>query len=134
MNSSVTMHLEVVAPAATVVDALATKVRAEAPNGNFTLLPRHIDFVASLVPGLLSYVSDGQERMVAVDGGTLVKRGLSVRVATRGATPGDSVADLQQALRLSFEELAEGEQRSRVALARLETDAIRRLIELSEDE
>ena len=35
------------------------KVTAEAPNGQFCLLPRHIDMVSVLVPGLLSYVKDG---------------------------------------------------------------------------
>jgi hypothetical protein len=53
-----------------------------------------------------------------------------VRIATPDAVPGESVTDLQRALRASFEAIGESERRSRAALAHLETDAIRRLIEM----
>ena len=126
------MQLEVVTPSAVVVDQPVSKVTAEATTGSFTMLPRHIDYVAILVPGLLDYVADGEERMMAIAGGVLVKQGRTVRVATSEAAEGDTVLALQRALRASFEELAEGERRSRAAVARLETDAIRRLIALSD--
>ena len=126
------MDLQVVTPGAVVVDQVVHKVTAEATTGSFTMLPRHIDFVAILVPGLLAYLTDDGERLMAVAGGVLVKRGPSVRVATSEAAEGDSVLALQRALRSSFDDLAEGERRSRAAIARLETDAIRRLIALSD--
>ena len=126
------MRLQLVTPDSVVLDEEVTKVSAEAPTGAFTLLPRHVDFVTSLVPGLVIYAADDRERMLAVDGGVLVKRGSSVRIATGEAAEGDSVLALQRALRASFAELAETERRSRAALARLETDAVRRLVELGE--
>ena len=132
MSTVLRMRFEVVTPAAAVVDEDVSKISAEAPTGWFTLLPRHVDFVATLVPGLLSYLTEDGEHLLAVDGGVLVKRGLSVRIATGEAAGGDSVLALQRALRHSFEELAESERRSRAALAHLESDAVRRLIELAD--
>jgi F-type H+-transporting ATPase subunit epsilon len=125
------MELRVVTPGSIVLEATAAKVSAEAADGAFTLLPRHVDLATALVPGLVSYVDvDGVERLLAVDGGILVKRGRSVRLATAEAVAGESVSELQRALRESFQELGDSERRSRAALAHLETDAIRRLIEM----
>jgi F-type H+-transporting ATPase subunit epsilon len=132
MSSATAMRLQVVTPGAVVVDEPADKVSTEAVDGAFTLLPRHVDFVAALVPGLLTYVHDGIEQLVAVDGGILVKRGRSVRVATAEAIPGEDVVDLQRALRTSFAEVGETERRARAAIAHLETDAVRRLLELED--
>ena len=47
---------------------------------------------------------------------------------------GDNVLDLQRALRSSFQDLNEREQQARRALAHLETDAVRRLIEMVDGE
>jgi F-type H+-transporting ATPase subunit epsilon len=132
MSTNMSMRLQVVTPGAVVIDVAAEKVSTEAMNGAFTLLPRHVDFVAALVPGLLSYVADEVERLVAVDGGILVKRGRSVRVATAAAIPGDDVLGLQRALRATFQESTESERRARTAIAHLETDAVRRLLELED--
>ncbi len=128
------MTLEVVTPASVVIDATASKVTAEATTGSFSLLPRHVDIVASLVPGLVSFVEGGRERTVAVDGGMLVKQGPAVRIATAEAAEGEGVLALQRALRASLEGPERLERRSRAALARLESDAVRRLIELDDDE
>ena len=126
------MHLHVVTPGRVVIDTSADKVSTEAVNGAFTLLPRHIDVVATLVPGLLSYVLDDVERLVAIDGGILVKRDRAVRVATGEAIPGDDAADLQRSLSTSLEDSSDLERRTRAAIAHLETDAIRRLMELED--
>lgn len=126
------MRLHVVTPASVVVDTSADKVSTEAANGAFTLLPRHVDFVAALVPGLLAYVVDDVERLVAIDGGILVKHDRTVHVATGEAIPGDDATDLQRALSSGLDERSEGERRTRAAIAHLETDAIRRLMELED--
>ncbi len=54
------MKLKILLPTEIMLDEEVTKVTAEAGNGSFCLLPRHIDFVAALVPGLLSFVKAGQ--------------------------------------------------------------------------
>jgi F-type H+-transporting ATPase subunit beta len=47
------MKLMVLLPGEVFMEEEVEKVIAEARNGSFCLLPRHVDFVAALVPGLL---------------------------------------------------------------------------------
>jgi len=68
------MNLKVLLPTEVLIDEEVRKVTAEAENGFFCLLPRHIDFATALIPGLLSFEdSEGRETFVAVDEGVLVK-------------------------------------------------------------
>jgi F-type H+-transporting ATPase subunit epsilon len=128
------MRLRVSLPDRIVVDEETTKVVAEAQNGHFGLLPRHIDFVAGLVPGILSYwPADGRERFLAIDEGTLVKLERLVLVSVRNAIPGDDLETLRDTVRTQFVELDERRRAARSALARLEAGVVRRLIELRKE-
>lgn len=125
------MQLKLQTPTGVLLDVPAVKVVAEAQNGLFCLLPRHVDFVAALVPGILYYTSaDGDERLVAVDEGALVKCGVEVLVSTTNAVLGTDLTALQAMVAETFLELDDDERRARSALARLESSAIRRLLEL----
>lgn len=125
------MQLKLLTPAAVLLDVPAAKIVAEAQNGLFCLLPRHVDFVAALVPGILYYTTEaGEERFVAVDEGSLVKCGSEVLVSTINAVPGTDLVMLQATVADTFLELDDDERRARSALARLESGAIRRLLEL----
>lgn len=127
------MRLKVFAPTEVLIDADVTKVVAEALDGSFGILPRHIDFVAALAPGILAYVDSAeQERFVGIDEGTLVKRGTDVLVSTRSAVPGDDLRTLRDIVEKRFLELDDRERSARSALARLEAGVIRRFIELEE--
>jgi F-type H+-transporting ATPase subunit epsilon len=62
------------------------KIVAEAENGSFCLMPNHIDFVATLAPGIFTYVPvNGSQELLAMDVGTLIKKGSDVLVSTRNA-------------------------------------------------
>lgn len=125
------MRLEVLTPTQVLVDAPAVKVVAESPDGLFCLLPRHVDFVTALVPGILYYtVEGGEERLVALDEGALVKCGPEVLVSTVHAVAGDDLEALQALVSETFLELDDDERRARGALARLEAGALRGLLEL----
>jgi F-type H+-transporting ATPase subunit epsilon len=125
------MRLKVLLPSEVLLDAAVTKVNAEAENGAFCLLPRHIDFVAALVPGLLSFeTEDGREEFVAVDEGILVKCGAQVLVSTRQAVRGPDLGSLRQAIDEQFRMVDEQEKKARAAAARLEADLVRRFLEL----
>jgi F-type H+-transporting ATPase subunit epsilon len=125
------MRLKVLLPSEILLDAAVTKVNAEAENGAFCLLPRHIDFVAALVPGLLSFVTeDGREEFLAVDEGILVKCGPQVLVSTRQAVRGPELGTLRQAIDEQFRVVDEQEKKARAAVARLEADLVRRFLEL----
>ncbi len=125
------MRLKIVTPTEIFLDEPVEKIVAEAPNGAFGMLPRHIDFVSALKPGVLAYQrSDGGERYVGIDNGTLVKCGDTVFVATRNAIAGDNLETLRDRVEAKFLQLDEKERIARTALARLEAGVIRRFIEL----
>jgi F-type H+-transporting ATPase subunit epsilon len=128
------MRLTVLLPTEILVDEEVAKVVAEAQNGSFCLLPRHIDFVAALVPGLLSFVKtmDGAEEFLAVDEGLLVKCGPQVLVSTRQAVRGGELGLLRETVEKTFKVLTDQEKRARTALANLEANFIRRFLKLEE--
>lgn len=128
------MWLKVCLPTEVLVDAEVTKVIAEAENGSFCLLPRHIDFVTALVPGLLSFVcATGSEAFLAVDEGILVKCGTDVLVSTRQAVRGPDLGQLRQTVETQFRHIDEHEAVARAILAKLEADTVRRFVKLGED-
>ena len=125
-----TMRLKVLVPTRVLVDEDAVKVVAEARDGSFGMLPRHVDFVTALVPGILLHVSaSGTERYLGIDEGILVKCDREVLVSTRNAVPGDDLATLRRTVRERYVELDEHERSARSALARLEAGVVRRFIE-----
>jgi F-type H+-transporting ATPase subunit epsilon len=125
------MRLRIVTPIRVELDTPVTGIVAEAPNGAFGLLPRHVDFVSQLITGILSYQSeDGPEAFAALNGGTLVKLDDIVTVTTRNAILGRDLNALQQKVRDEFHHIGEHEREARAALARLEAGMVRRFIEL----
>jgi F-type H+-transporting ATPase subunit epsilon len=125
------VRLRVLLPDQILVDEEVQKVTAEAENGSFTLLPRHVDFVAALVPGIFSFVkSDGQEEFLAIDEGVLVKCARDVRVSVKSAILGQELGELKGLIRDRFRNISEHEQKARDTLNKLEVDLIRRLMEL----
>lgn len=129
------MKLKVLLPTEILVDQEVTKVIAEAENGSFCLLPRHIDFVAALPPGILIFESaEGHEEFIAVDEGTLVKVGREVLLSTRNAVRSSELGTLKQIVEQEFRVLDDREKMAHSASAKLEADLVRRFIELGEYE
>jgi F-type H+-transporting ATPase subunit epsilon len=127
------MKLTVILPTGVLVNQEVSKVTAEAENGSFCLLPRHIDFLAALVPGLLSFENEvGEEEFLAIDEGVLVKCGAEVMVSTRNAVRGVPLGQLRQAVEKQFRVLDEREQQARKVLTKLEADLVGRFIRLGE--
>lgn len=125
------MTLKVLMPTTVLVEETANKIIAEAVNGYFCLRPRHIDFVAALVPGILTfYTPDEVEQFVAIDNGILVKCGQEVMISTLIGVRGTALEQLRDTVAERFLELDEHERMARTALARLEAGTIRRFIEL----
>jgi F-type H+-transporting ATPase subunit epsilon len=127
------LHLQVLLPTEVLVDEPVVKVNAEAENGAFCLLPRHIDFVTALVPGVLSFASAADsENFVAVDRGILVKCGREVYVSTPNGVRGTDLGELRSLIEERFMDLDEHERKTRAALARLEAGTLRGFRELQE--
>jgi len=126
------LRLRVLLPTEVLVDAAVRKVVAEAENGAFCLLPRHVDFVAALTPGILSFFTDEGEQFMAVDQGVLVKCARDVTVSTLNAVHGVDLDRLRALVEERFIELDEHERKARTALARLEAGTLRSFRELQE--
>jgi len=125
------MKLKVLLPNEVFLDREVNKVIAEANNGYFCLRPRHIDFAAALVPGLLSFEDDeGHERFIAIDEGMLVKCGAEVLVSTRRAASSGNLGELTHIVQQQYVVLDERERLARSAAARLEAGLVRRFMEL----
>ncbi len=107
-----------------------SQIIAESRGGSFGLLPRRLDCVAALAPGILIYetASEG-EVFVAVDEGILVKTGRDVVVSVRNAIAGKDLGLLREAVEREFLTLDEQEQKVRSVLAKMESGFIRRLAE-----
>lgn len=133
------MTLKVRVPERVVLDTEAAKVVAEGQEGGFGVLPRHIDYVAPLVPGLLAYTlvaespeDEAEEVFLAVDEGVLVKCGRDVLVSVRDAVVGGDLDALEATVRDRFQERRAREEAMHAALAKLEAEVVRRFVELNE--
>ena len=125
------MNLKVLLPSEVLIEETVEKVTADAQNGSFCLLPRHIDFVAALVPGLMSYkTADGKEIFLAVDEGILVKCADEVMVSTRKAVKGLRLGELRKTVEEQFKRVDEREKTVRSAMAKIEAGFVRRFLEI----
>ena len=125
------MNLKVLLPAEVLVQEDVAKVTAEAHNGSFCLLPKHVDFVAALVPGILSFeTAGGREAFVAVDEGILVKCGEEVMVSTRNAMRGPDLGQLRRTVEERFKVLDDREKTARSAMVKIEAGFVRRFLEI----
>jgi F-type H+-transporting ATPase subunit epsilon len=128
-----TMHLRVLLPTEVLVEEEVIKIIAEAQNGEFCLLPRHVDFVAALVPGILCFsVNKDEDNYAAIDEGVLVKCGREVFVSTLNGVRHSDLDRLHNLVEEHFLELDEHERKARTALARLEAGTLRGFRELQE--
>ena len=129
MTSS-TMTLKVWVPTEVLLEQEVIRIKAEAENGWFGMLPRHIDFVTALVPGVMRFQSQGKpEEYLAIDRGILVKCGREVSVSTRNAVRGTNLVQLRADGEQQFLAVEEREKSARAFEAKLETDLVRHLLE-----
>jgi F-type H+-transporting ATPase subunit epsilon len=125
------MLLKILLPAEILIEEEVKKIIAEAEDGSFCLMPNHIDFVATLAPGIFTYEpAEGGQALLAMDVGTLVKKGADVLVSTRNAVRAPDLGKLRQVVVKQYEILDEREKMVRSASAKLEASLIRRFVEL----
>jgi len=111
-----------------------SRIVAETREGSFGLLPRRLDCVAALVPGILIYETEREgEVYVAVDEGVLVKTAHNVLVSVRRAMGGADLGHLRDAVTREFLSLDEHEQSVRLVMAKLETGFLRRFASLQHE-
>lgn len=124
------MKLTVRLPSDVLLEEQVDRIKAEAVNGWFGMLPKHVDFVTALVPGVMTFQPCGKgEEYLAVDHGILVKCGPDVSVSTRNAVRGTSLEHLKAEVEVQFRAREEREKAARAYEAKLEADLVRHLLE-----
>ena len=123
------MNLKILLPFSIFAEKTdVSRIVAETCKGSFGLLPRRLDCVAALVPGILIYENEAEgEVYVAIDEGVLVKAGLDVLISVRNAIGGTDLGQLREAVEREFLNLNEREQSVRSVMAKMESDFIGRL-------
>lgn len=122
------MTLRILLPTETLVEREVKEVCAEAQDGCFCLLPKHIDFAAGLVRGLLSFITvEGEEQFAAIEEGVLIKCGHEVTVSTLHAVLGPDLGRLKSAVGGKYEQVDERERLAGQAAERLESEFVRRV-------
>jgi F-type H+-transporting ATPase subunit epsilon len=113
------------------VERNVSRIVVETAQGSFGLLPRRLDCVAAIVPGILSFQSEAQgEVFLALDAGVLVKTGQDVVISARRALRGDDLSRLHDAVEQEFLTLDTQEVAMRATMARLESGFMRRFASL----
>lgn len=128
------MKLKVLMPTRVLVDREVSVLRVEAVDGECTLLPGHIDFMAPLAPGILSFEDDEGETFIATDEGILVKRGKEVTVSVMRGTRGGELGTLQATLEEEFLKEGSEEQQAKTAVKKLEAQFSRLFYEVEQIE
>lgn len=125
---SARMNLKVLLPFRIFTEQTGvSRIVAETREGAFGLLPRRLDCVAALVPGILVFETEAEgEICMAVDEGILIKAGPDVLVSVRNAIGGADLGTLREAVEQEFLNLDEQEKSVRSVLAKLESGFIRR--------
>jgi F-type H+-transporting ATPase subunit epsilon len=127
------MRLRIMVPLEPLLDVAVSKVTAEAVDGWFCVLPRHIDLVTTLVAGVLIYEDPaGQEGFVAIDEAVLVKCGGEVLVSSTRAVTGPALGELRTTVEAQFRVQDEREALTRAAMRKLEATFLRGLMDLEE--
>ncbi len=130
------IRLRIVLPTAVLLDDVVTKVTAESVRGAFCLLPRHVDCVKALRPGIVSFERAGDSageaptQYAAVGEGLLVKKGEEVVVSARRAVVGGTLGQLHRQLAEWLEHVDERERIARTAVTDLEVHFVRHFVRL----
>ena len=103
---------------------------AEGRSGSFGIMPNRLDCVASLKPGLLTYsTEEGKEDYIALDEGVLVKVGSETLISVRRAVGGVDLGQLRKTIENEFLAMDAVQKSVRTAVAKLESNLIRRFAE-----
>ena len=123
------MRLKFILPYKTILDTDVEKITAPGSNGEFQVLPKHIDATWTLKAGILQ-IQAGKELYFAINHGVMVKQGDIVYLSTMQAIAGESLSELSQTVEDTFKIMDDKERQARQVLVRLETETIRKFMEL----
>lgn len=111
-----------------------SRIVVETEEGSFGILPRRLDCVAIIAPGILIFETEADgETLMAVDQGVLVKTGQDVVVSVRRALVGQDLGQLRQSVESDYMTLNDEEANMRSVMAKLESGFLHRLASFRHD-
>lgn len=125
------MHLRILLPTEVFADRDdVLEIIADSNGGSFGLLPRRLDCVAALSPGILTYKTEKDGTVyLAIDAGVLVKTGSEVLCSVRRAIGGVDLSQLHDAVKQQFLVMDEQEKAVRAAVSKMESSFVSRFRE-----
>ncbi len=123
------MRLKFILPYKTILDKEVNKITAPGSNGEFQILPKHIDGTWTLKAGILSITAD-KELYFAINQGVVVKQGNTVYLSTIQAIAGESLAELSKTVQDTITVLNDKERKAREVLIRLEMETLKKFMEI----
>ncbi len=109
------------------------RIVAESMEGSFGILPKRLDCVACLIPGIFIFeMEDAQECFVAIGDGILVKKGSDVYVSVKKAIIADSLETVHQVVVEHIVNLSEEEKKMRTLIAKFESKFVFNLIKFGQ--
>ncbi len=124
------MKIKILLPYKSILETECLKITAPGQGGSFQLLPRHVDITWTLEPGIIEVFYKDHVDYFAVDYGVLVKKSDQVYISVFRGIKGDSLEELDKSVNDVFNKLSKKEKEARMILAKLETDTIRKFIDL----
>jgi len=128
------MTITVLLPERTLLhDEKVDRLIIESQEGSFCLEPRHVDYAAPVVPGILTIVHGDREHFVGTGEGVVVKVGDEVLVSVRDAVTGADLGRLEETIQRRHAARADRADEIRRAADRLESSLVRRFIMLEDE-
>jgi F-type H+-transporting ATPase subunit epsilon len=123
------MRLKFILPYKTILDIEVDKITAPGSNGDFQILPKHVDGTWTLRAGILVIQTD-KELYYAINQGVVVKKGNTVYLSTIQAIYGESLEKLSDTVEDTLKVLDEKERKAREVLIRMEMETIKNFMEI----
>jgi len=127
------MRVRVLVPDRTLLEQEADRVVVESAAGSFCLKPRHVDYAAALVDGVVLVGRGGDERFLGTGEGVLVKVGDEVLISVRDAVTDAPLGRLREAVEARRHERSGRVDAMRQAAERLESMLVQRFAELEHE-
>lgn len=129
------MELKLVTPTEVVLSCPIQKITIEGIDGFRSFLPKHIDFITALKPGIITYLTqDNKTKYLACNRGLFVKCGTQVSISTPWAVMSDDLQHLKQHIKQAFQEMEQERKEVGVSMARLEIGLTKGLMQLRQEE
>jgi F-type H+-transporting ATPase subunit epsilon len=123
------MRVKLILPYMTILDKEVEKITAPGIEGEFQILPKHIDATWSLKPGILT-INTEKKLYFAINTGVVVKQGDIVYISVFQAIPGDSLRELSATVKKSLTDLSDRERKAKEVLVKLEAETIKKFTEI----